>query len=369
LLKVSQVCSFFLICLTAGRLAQHLRWVFTPRTATSFHESHCCAYCVCTRDEDAKSHETATMQESDARVRRRPLSGPPERKHQLAQVGGFRGAPNERASSVALLPPHAQQGVRAAATPMAASRGTGTISRENAPASTRSRLHTTSGPGEGACSLSLPPGVKHVVAGAACSLLLQTHPPCYGKLDWDVSLVSYHHAHQHAARNPQKSLGHGVPVAHVLGTSSSATGVQSCSFVATQAGVLSCRARVRGRAMQPCSLSINVTASEPCDSTSRVYLVHPLPGEDVVLVRRPVFLRLMVRLRMLHVQHCCRLTLETGQLARCVGQSLPRYPYSSHPLQARLQQRRWNPYFCRSQRRCRSFAFRPNKRTSRLPAN
>lgn len=196
--------------------------------------------------------------------------------------------------------------------------------------------------------MSLPPGVKHVVAGAACSLLLQTHPACYGRLDWDVSLVSYHHVHQNAARNPQKSLGHGVPVAHVLGASSSATGVQSCSFVATQAGVVECRARVRGRALQPCSLSFNVTASEPCDSTSRVYLVHPLPGFDVVLARRPVTLRLMVRLRVLHVQHCCRLTLQTGQLARCVWQLLPRFPNTSHPLQARAQQRRWHPYVCRS---------------------
>jgi hypothetical protein len=43
----------------------------------------------------------------------------------------------------------------------------------------------------GACVVSLPGGVKHAVAGAPCSLLLRTNPPCDSRLDWEVNLVSF----------------------------------------------------------------------------------------------------------------------------------------------------------------------------------
>jgi hypothetical protein len=171
--------------------------------------------------------------------------------------------------------------------------------KKTAPRSAFSRLSVAAeatsaavGAREGKCDVSLPEGVEQLVAGAACSLLLQTNPPSHAKLDWEVSLLSYSdETQQHSGgRRPHECVG--FPVAFVLGTSSG--GVQSCSFVATRAGVIVCRARARGRTMEPCSFSVDVVASQPCAFTSRMHLVHPLPSVDVVAVGQDVSLRLLV---------------------------------------------------------------------------
>jgi hypothetical protein len=144
----------------------------------------------------------------------------------------------------------------------------------------------------GACVVSLPGGVKHAVAGAPCSLLLRTNPPCDSRLDWEVNLVSFAgDSMQRTSRNFDLSAG--VPVVFAIGRS--ASGVYNCSFVTAQAGTVLCRARVRGRAMQPTSISIKVAASEPSASASSIYLVHPLPCVDVVTAGENASLRLMVR--------------------------------------------------------------------------
>jgi hypothetical protein len=173
-----------------------------------------------------------------------------------------------------------------------------TATKKNAPRYAFSRMSGAAeasaaiGAREGKCAVSLPEGVEELVAGAACSLLLQTNPPCHARLDWEVSLLSYSDETRHhsGGRRPHECVG--FPVAFVLGTSSG--GVQSCSFIATRAGVIVCRARTRGRAMEPCSFSVNVVASQPCALASRVHLVHPLPSVDVVAVGQDVSLRLLV---------------------------------------------------------------------------
>ncbi len=272
------------------------------------------------------------MQETSSAVRRRPLSGPPERKYPTAEFGGFRGVASERAPSIVISHPKKTPldgsilRQQSAATPLDASRKT-------APGSASSRAHVTPRTSEGVCCASLPPGVERVVAGSACSLLLRTNPPCCGKLNWDVSLVSYSHdSHPSAACSPQ----HGLPVAFVLGTSSG--GVQSCSFIATQAGEMVCRARVRGRAMESCLLSVEVVACEASAAASRVYLVHPLPSTDVVLVDQDVSLRLMVRAFAAPAAHAATLSLtaSTGQHPRRVRQPLHHAVNPSHTLQACL---------------------------------
>ena len=142
------------------------------------------------------------------------------------------------------------------------------------------------------CAVSLPRGVTHAVAGIACNLLLQTIPPCNGKLNWEVSLVSYSDESQrNTGRSAQQKPG--LPVVFALGACSG--GVQNCSFIATQAGVVVCRARARDRAAVPCSFSFRVVASEPSASASSILLVHPLPSIYTVEVGCQVPLRLMVR--------------------------------------------------------------------------
>ena len=140
----------------------------------------------------------------------------------------------------------------------------------------------------------LPDGVRQVVAGAACSLLLHTNPPSHARDDWDVTLVSYRDELQlSSTRDAHQRTG--APLFFALRASGG--GVQSCSFVATHAGVVVCRARIRGRAMAPCTLSIKVVASEPSAAASSVCLVHPLPSIHVVTVGCKATLTLMVRAR------------------------------------------------------------------------
>lgn len=234
-------------------------------------------------------------------VRIRPLSGPPSRHYQVANAGGPRGAATERAPlsatyrNAATLPPSKpplffskkQEGVRqlAAATPLAASRST-------AMGSSGSRA--THAANAVACEVSLPRGVKHAVAGTACSLLLRTNPPCDGRMNWEISLMSYSDESQlNNARSVQQYPG--VPVVFALGTCSG--GIQNCSFVATQAGTVVCKARARGHATVPCTFSFKVVASEPNASASSIHLVHPLPSTDTFEVGHQVLLRLMVSAR------------------------------------------------------------------------
>jgi hypothetical protein len=234
-------------------------------------------------------------------VRARPLSGPPSRNH-LTNAGGFRGAATERAplSSVprnaATLPlskpplGHSKQleGVRqlAAATPLAASRSVAA-----GPASAR----TTPAASAFSCVASLPRGVTQAVAGTACSLLLRTIPPSDATLNWEVSLVSYSDESQpNSAQSAQQRTG--LPVAFALGACSG--GVQSCSFVAAQAGTVVCKARVRGCAAAPAAFSLKVVACAPSARASSICLVHPLPSVDTVEVGAQVTLRLMVRARL-----------------------------------------------------------------------
>lgn len=138
----------------------------------------------------------------------------------------------------------------------------------------------------------LPDGVRQAVAGAACSLLLHTNPPSHARDDWDVTLVSYRDELQLSSnRDAQQRTG--APLFFALRASGG--GVQSCSFVATHAGVVVCRARIRGRATAPCTLSIKVVASEPSAAASSICLVHPLPSIHVVSVGCKATLTLMVR--------------------------------------------------------------------------
>ena len=246
-------------------------------------------------------HAYATQETAAVRVR--PLSGPPSRNHYVANAGGFRGNAAEPLSATfrhggalsSSKPPlknsKQHQGVvqLAAATPLAASRST-------VPGSASCR--TSIGERGLECVVSLPGGVTHAVAGAACSLLLRTEPASDVRMNWEVSLMSYsEESLRNTGRNPQQN---GIPVVFALGACSG--GVQNCSFVATQAGIVVCRARARARAAAPCSFSFKVVASEPSASASSIFLVHPLPSIDTVEVGREVPLRLMVRMR------ACRLT-------------------------------------------------------------
>jgi hypothetical protein len=220
----------------------------------------------------------------------------------------------------------------AAATPLAASRS---IATSTVGAGSSAAASTV------ACAVRLPRGVKYAVAGTACSLLLQTHPPCEGRVNWDVSLVCYSDeqwldAAQSAQQHP------GVPVVFALGACSA--GVQSCSFVATQAGTVVCKARTRGRAAAPCTFTFKVVASEPSASASSIRLVHPLPSIDAVAVGCAVPLTLMVRCQW-QLQRLRCLTPSTGLRPGCVRQPLHAAAALCHPLQAGVQQQRRQPAF------------------------
>lgn len=308
-------------------------------------------------------------------VHRRPLSGPSSRQNHTAAAGGSVGPAAVRAHSAAssrtkgasALPPSKppladasgpskESGrQRPAATPLAATK---TLVPESA-AMTGSRV--TLGGSTGVCVAALPAGVKHAVAGAACSLLLQTNPPSHARDDWDVSLVSYREESQSpAALNVQQRVG--VPVFFVLRASGG--GVQSCSFVATQAGVVVCKARIRGRAMAACSVSIKVVAAQPSAAASSIYLVHPLPSLDSLPVGCKASLRLMVRalfaacdakrdrnstscIECSCCMRCCHLHVlcVTGQRQGLIRQPLLHSCSTGHTMQARVQQQPRRPYF------------------------